>query len=120
MTSHYSSSTDRLIAQLKAHALVAVKRQGQPHLDRYIAAGRVSDHVMCAQRDRMHMAESMKVPLEIVDALRSPAGVQQLVHLHVDGRSVRVVINPLGRAAPDRELAVWLQIRTLALGTVAA
>ncbi|MGS2645957.1 hypothetical protein [Streptosporangium sp. G12] len=53
-------------------------------------------------------------PLEIVRALRSPVGTQQLVSTRVSGHRARVVINPLGKPDPDREAAVWKCIVDLA------
>lgn len=44
---------------------------------------------------------------EIVEAMRSPAGTQQLVSTRISGRRLRVVINPLGESNPEREAAVW-------------
>lgn len=46
-------------------------------------------------------------PAELVRAMRSPIGRQQLVTTYIHGRKVKTVIEPLGTRRPDRELAVW-------------
>lgn len=122
MTRHSPSASDHLIARLRANALAAVVRQGQSDLDRHLVeVGRPDVDALLAEADWLHIAVSAgDPPPELIDALRSPAGVQRLEHLHVNGRSVHVVINPIGYPAPDRERAVWIQICTLATGSVAA
>lgn len=46
-------------------------------------------------------------PLEVVRAMRAPAGEQHVVSTYIHGRKVKTVITSLGKRRPDRERAVW-------------
>ncbi|WP_433379102.1 hypothetical protein [Streptosporangium sp. CA-115845] len=51
-----------------------------------------------------------EVPIELCHTLRAPPGTSHIVELAVDDQSMRVVVSPLGRVDPERELAVWREL----------
>jgi len=52
-------------------------------------------------------------PLELLEALRAPAGCPRLVTVQVGGACVDVEVTPTGKADPAAEQQVWEHIRTL-------
>lgn len=57
-----------------------------------------------------------QLPDELVEALRSPAGRQEIVNLHVGGKAVQVVVPCQGKADVRVEQEVWRVILSTALG----
>lgn len=57
-----------------------------------------------------------QLPDELVEALRSPAGRQEIVNLHVGGKAVQVVVPCQGQADVHVEQEVWRVILSTALG----
>ncbi|MEU8040959.1 hypothetical protein [Streptosporangium sp. NPDC049078] len=109
MTSHTSATDDtdaELIEQLKERALAAIARCGNRAVAAYArTAGKEYD---ATQNDISEIRNT--TPAALVAAMRAPVGTQQLIRLSVHGKRRRVVINPIGKAAPDREREVWRQI----------
>lgn len=65
-----------------------------------------------AQRDEFLLAKSLNyagddTPQEVIDALREPAGVDQLIAVYRDGMLIKAVLHPRGRPDPEREAVVW-------------
>ncbi len=52
-------------------------------------------------------------PLELLEALRAPAGSPRLVTIQLGGACVDVEVTPTGKADPTTERQVWEHIRTL-------
>lgn len=110
MTSH-TSTTEHLLGELRARALAAVYRSSQ-HLAAHVDAGREGDTATQTEIAE-HRPATTNPPDELITAMRSPAGVQQLVHLHGHGHRYKVLIDPIGYPSPYRERRVWQQISTL-------
>jgi hypothetical protein len=53
-----------------------------------------------------------QVPLELCHALRVPAGTMQAARLDISAEPVRVIVQPVGEADPEREIAAWREVVT--------
>lgn len=116
MTSHrsdqpVSSPQDPALERLGNNALNAIRRRF-PELGGQIAA--LSEEI-AALRRLTTRPPAGPVPPQIVAALRSAPGTQQLVEVLILGRVVRASLNPLGRPDPVREREVWDCLRDVVL-----
>jgi len=117
------SEPDDALAKLVDHSLEAAQHISGlslgPGLRALIAQMEQTETALLAERDRLRDQIRNAPPVELVRALRRPAGAPCLVRLPICGRRASVVVNPIGRHSPERETAVWKSLTSYFEGRAA-
>jgi hypothetical protein len=70
-----------------------------------------------ARRQASIGGDATATPIEVVQVMRAPKGVDRTAVVYHDGMVIKARLHPSGKRNPEREAAVWACIRDTAIAT---